>query len=114
MGFKVVMLHPVITSIMHRQVNELMSQLKFPMRTADLKKRIESLIDREYLKRDEVGFAPPRCCLAYASVLRGSSALSLLRLCMTWSNVSCMCHASQKFLGKLIVEQSCCFTDLFI
>lgn len=33
-------------------VNELMSQLKFPMRTSDLKKRIESLIDREYMERD--------------------------------------------------------------
>lgn len=34
-------------------VNELMTQLKFPIRAADLKKRIESLIDREYLERDE-------------------------------------------------------------
>ncbi len=33
-------------------VNELMSQLKFPMRTSNLKKRIESLIDREYMERD--------------------------------------------------------------
>jgi len=31
---------------------ELFQQLKFPMKPADLKKRIESLIDREYLERD--------------------------------------------------------------
>ncbi|KAK4491577.1 hypothetical protein RD792_002329 [Penstemon davidsonii] len=30
-----------------------MSQLKFPIKPADLKKRIESLIDREYLERDK-------------------------------------------------------------
>lgn len=34
-------------------VNELLVQLKFPMRAADLKKRIESLIDREFLERDQ-------------------------------------------------------------
>ena len=28
------------------------AQLKFPVKPADLKKRIESLIDREYLERD--------------------------------------------------------------
>jgi cullin-4 len=33
-------------------VNELMAQLKFPARREDLKKRIESLIEREYLERD--------------------------------------------------------------
>lgn len=33
-------------------VGELLVQLKFPVRGADLKKRIESLIDREYLARD--------------------------------------------------------------
>ena len=33
-------------------VSELMVQLKFPVRGTDLKKRIESLIDREYLERD--------------------------------------------------------------
>ena len=33
-------------------VAELLSQLKFPMAQSDLKKRIESLIDREYLERD--------------------------------------------------------------
>jgi cullin-4 len=33
-------------------VNELMIQLKFPLQSSDLKKRIESLIDREYLERD--------------------------------------------------------------
>mmetsp|Transcript_22578 Transcript_22578/g.27227 ORF Transcript_22578/g.27227 Transcript_22578/m.27227 type:complete len:742 (+) Transcript_22578:315-2540(+) len=34
-------------------VSELFSQLKFPMKTLNLKKRIESLIDREYLERDK-------------------------------------------------------------
>lgn len=34
-------------------VQELLIQLKFPIRAPDLKKRIESLIDREYLERDE-------------------------------------------------------------
>ena len=34
-------------------VAELLQQLKFPIKQSDLKKRIESLIDREYLERDE-------------------------------------------------------------
>lgn len=34
-------------------VAELLQQLKFPIRQSDLKKRIESLIDREYLERDD-------------------------------------------------------------
>ena len=34
-------------------MSELMTQLKFPARPGDLKKRIESLIEREYLARDE-------------------------------------------------------------
>ena len=33
-------------------ISELFSQLKFKMKPNDLKKRIESLIDREYLERD--------------------------------------------------------------
>lgn len=33
-------------------VNELVGQLRFPVGAADLKKRIESLIDREYMERD--------------------------------------------------------------
>lgn len=33
-------------------VQEVLQQLKFPLRAADLKRRIESLIDREYLQRD--------------------------------------------------------------
>ena len=33
-------------------VAELLQQLKFPIKQSDLKKRIESLIDREYLERD--------------------------------------------------------------
>ena len=34
-------------------LNELFSQLKFPVKPADLKKRIESLIDRDYMERDK-------------------------------------------------------------
>eukprot|EP00252_Welwitschia_mirabilis_P026343 TRINITY_DN8630_c0_g1_i1.p1 TRINITY_DN8630_c0_g1~~TRINITY_DN8630_c0_g1_i1.p1 ORF type:complete len:804 (+),score=179.82 TRINITY_DN8630_c0_g1_i1:191-2602(+) len=34
-------------------ITELYQQLKFPIKPADLKKRIESLIDREYLERDQ-------------------------------------------------------------
>eukprot|EP01098_Paradermamoeba_levis_P011094 TRINITY_DN4711_c0_g1_i1.p1 TRINITY_DN4711_c0_g1~~TRINITY_DN4711_c0_g1_i1.p1 ORF type:complete len:487 (-),score=139.06 TRINITY_DN4711_c0_g1_i1:100-1560(-) len=33
-------------------VSELVNQLKFPMKPADIKKRIESLIERDYLERD--------------------------------------------------------------
>lgn len=33
-------------------ISELLSQLKYPAKTVDLKKRIESLIERDYLKRD--------------------------------------------------------------
>eukprot|EP00899_Mesostigma_viride_P022837 jgi/Mesvir1/3738/Mv15014-RA.1 len=34
-------------------ISELFQQLKFPIKPPDLKKRIESLIDREYLERDK-------------------------------------------------------------
>jgi len=34
-------------------ISELFKQLKFPVTPSDLKKRIESLIDREYLERDK-------------------------------------------------------------
>ncbi|KAL6553166.1 Cullin-4 [Orobanche gracilis] len=34
-------------------ITELFQQLKFPIKPSDLKKRIESLIDREYLERDK-------------------------------------------------------------
>lgn len=41
-------------SLLHNQlVSEVMSQLKFHIKPADIKKRIESLIDRDYLARDE-------------------------------------------------------------
>ncbi len=33
-------------------VSELLKHLKFPSKPPDLKKRIESLTDREYLERD--------------------------------------------------------------
>ena len=32
---------------------ELMTQLRFPAQASDLKKRIESLIERDYLERDK-------------------------------------------------------------
>ncbi|XP_057188568.1 cullin-4A isoform X2 [Triplophysa rosa] len=34
-------------------VSELYNQLKFPVKPADLKKRVESLIDRDYMERDK-------------------------------------------------------------
>ena len=34
-------------------MSELFAQLRFPARPVDIKKRIESLIDREYMERDE-------------------------------------------------------------
>jgi len=34
-------------------VSELYNQLKFPVTPVDLKKRIESLIDRDYMARDK-------------------------------------------------------------
>ncbi|KAJ3669963.1 hypothetical protein LUZ60_010287 [Juncus effusus] len=34
-------------------ITELFQQLKFPIKPADIKKRIESLIDREYIERDK-------------------------------------------------------------
>lgn len=34
-------------------LTELYDQLRFPVEPSDIKKRIESLIDREYLERDE-------------------------------------------------------------
>ncbi|CAG0921051.1 unnamed protein product [Notodromas monacha] len=34
-------------------IDELLHQLKFPVKPADLKKRIESLIDRDYMERDK-------------------------------------------------------------
>ncbi len=57
-------------------VNELMSQLKFPMRTADLKKRIESLIDREYMERDQRDPSVRLLSLQEVAVKRGSMSLS--------------------------------------
>jgi len=34
-------------------ISEVLNQLKFPIKQSDIKKRIESLIDRDYIKRDE-------------------------------------------------------------
>jgi cullin-4 len=34
-------------------ISELFEQLKFPVKPPDLKKRIEGLINREYMQRDE-------------------------------------------------------------
>ena len=34
-------------------ITELYNQLRFPVEPIDIKKRIESLIEREYLERDE-------------------------------------------------------------
>lgn len=41
-------------SLLHNLlISECVGQLKFPIKPADIKKRIESLIDRDYLARDE-------------------------------------------------------------
>ncbi|KAJ3087322.1 Cullin-4 [Quaeritorhiza haematococci] len=41
-------------TLSHQQLmTELFEQLKFPVKASDLKKRVESLIDREYLERDK-------------------------------------------------------------
>lgn len=34
-------------------ISELLAQLRFPAKPSDLKKRIESLIERDYLSRDK-------------------------------------------------------------
>jgi cullin-4 len=45
-------------SLTHQQLlTEVFSQLRFSAKAADVKKRIESLIDREYLERDETDAA---------------------------------------------------------
>jgi hypothetical protein len=46
-------LFPVIVAINTDFRIIFFEQLKFPIKPADLKKRIESLIDREYLERDK-------------------------------------------------------------
>jgi cullin-4 len=38
-------------------MNELMTQLRFPVTATDLKKRVESLIEREYMERDDADMA---------------------------------------------------------
>eukprot|EP00850_Spirogloea_muscicola_P020727 SM000224S07115 [mRNA] locus=s224:78499:84282:- [translate_table: standard] len=43
----------LITELFHQASHPLHMFLKFPIKPADLKKRIESLIDREYLERDK-------------------------------------------------------------
>jgi cullin-4 len=35
-------------------ISETMNQLRFPAQNADIKKRIESLIERDYLERDPI------------------------------------------------------------
>jgi len=40
------------TSSHNLLISELYNQLKFPVKASDLKKRIESLIEREYIERD--------------------------------------------------------------
>ena len=42
------------TKLRHNElITQIYNQLKFPAETSALKKRIESLIDREYIERDE-------------------------------------------------------------
>ena len=41
-------------TLMHNLlISEVLNQLKFPIKQSDIKKRIESLIERDYIKRDE-------------------------------------------------------------
>ena len=65
-------------------VGELMQMLKFPIKASDLKKRIESLIDREYLERDaenpNVSFLLPPESLKSCSVLYRSGIAIWSRL----------------------------------
>lgn len=56
-------------------VQELLIQLKFPIRAQDLKKRIESLIDREYLERDEQNpNVSQACCMQQVQAQHISAA----------------------------------------
>ena len=38
-------------------ISEIFNQIKFPAETSSIKKRIESLIDREYIERDEQDYS---------------------------------------------------------
>ncbi len=41
-------------TLRHAQLmTEIITQLKFPVRPVDIKKTIETLVDREYLERDK-------------------------------------------------------------
>lgn len=71
-------------------VQELLIQLKFPMRAQDLKKRIESLIDREYLERDEQNPNVGHLCVVYvlSSMMSNCMQLTFLqRMCVNVDNV---------------------------
>ncbi len=56
-------------------VSELLTQLKFPMKQSDLKKRIESLIDREYLERDRANPAVSALRFLLLSFPRSSASM---------------------------------------
>lgn len=64
-------------------VAEALQQLKFPLKAADLKKRIESLIDREYMARDPSD-ANVRWVLWRGMGVRDGSAGLPARVVFTW------------------------------
>ncbi len=96
-------------------VQELLIQLKFPIRAQDLKKRTESLIDREYLERDEQN--PQVCtlvtqCSVYA-VFRPCSMEDCAKLMAFHSchragcQVSCSLHSQTGMDLQCIFAVSC-------
>lgn len=58
---------------------ELLSQLRFPLKMTDVKKRIESLIEREYLERDQS--TPSVSLLSVVSSVLGYSIGICCELC---------------------------------
>lgn len=74
-------------------IGELMQMLKFPIKGSDLKKRIESLIDREYLERDAVN--PQVHYLTLPPICRGGGLMSV---CLNPCLVS-LCRHSHRHIG---------------
>lgn len=74
-------------------VSELLTQLKFPMKQSDLKKRIESLIDREYLERDREN---PNVRWLYFPALQMKSWSSCL-ITVAWAEFGSAVFASEQW-----------------
>ena len=99
-------------------VAELLQQLRFPIKASDLKKRIESLIDREYLERDRDNAnvrAPscmsyfPACPLPYRTAHSMPASKSALPMCP--SHLMCsgkrMDHLYCGWHGVPLHERAC-------